>query len=65
MISLSQQIEEVERELRLRSEAYPRWVATRKMRQAEADYHVARMLAVKATLEWLRDQNIIIGGTGK
>ena len=54
-ISLSQQIDEVERELRMRAEVYPRWVRNGKLRQSIADYQVERMEHVKASLEWLRD----------
>lgn len=49
-ISLNQQIEEVERELALRRDVYPRQVAAGKMRQSIADYHLKRMEAVLATL---------------
>lgn len=51
MISLSQQIEEVERELALRANVYPRQVSSGKMRQSVADYHVKRLEAVLATLK--------------
>lgn len=54
-ISLNQQIEEVERELAMRARVYPGLVSRSKLSQSIADYHVARMRAVKATLEWLRD----------
>lgn len=53
MISLDQQISEVRRELALRSAVYPGLIAKKKMRQGEADLHVARMAAVLKTLEWL------------
>ena len=48
--SLHQQIEEVEREIKLRKEVYPRLVINAKMRQSIADFHLARMEAVLATL---------------
>lgn len=51
--SLSQQIDEVERELGERNRVYDRLVKTGKMRQSVADFQLGRMLAVKATLEWL------------
>lgn len=53
--SLSQQIEEVERELGQRRNVYPRLVSSGKMRQSIADYQTERLEAVKRTLEWLRD----------
>lgn len=52
---LTQQIEEVERELALRKEVYPRWVGSGKMRQSVADYHMARMESVLKTLQWLME----------
>jgi len=55
-ISLSQQIEEVKRELAYRGNVYPRLVSSGKLRKGEADYHVERMQAVLKTLEWL-EQN--------
>lgn len=55
MISLAQQISEVQRELALRSQTYPKFVAQKKMRQGEADLHTARMHAVLKTLEWMMD----------
>jgi len=51
--NLRQQIEEIDRELTKRAEVYPRWVRAGKIKQSQADYHVARLEAVKRTLEWL------------
>ena len=48
--SLSQQLEEVERELELRKGVYARQVLSGKMRQSVADYHMSRMQAVRDTL---------------
>lgn len=59
-ISLGQQIEEVARELKQRERVYPRLVGQGKLRQSVADYHVERMKAVKATLEWLRDNEAAV-----
>lgn len=53
--SISAQISEVKREIAKRNETYPRWVRTGKLRQSEADYHLAAMEAVLRTLEWNRD----------
>jgi hypothetical protein len=47
---IAQQVSEVERELALRRSVYPGLVGRGKMRQAEADEHMARMEAVLATL---------------
>ena len=51
--SLSQQIEEVKRELAMRGRVYPSFVMRGKMRASEADYHMERMRAVLETLERL------------
>ena len=53
-ISLNQQIDEVKRELALRSEVYPRRINSGKMKQSLADYQTVRMQAVLRTLEWLQ-----------
>lgn len=53
--SLREQLEEVEREIRLRKDVYTRAVAAGHMRQAIADYHLGRMEGVLATLGWLSD----------
>lgn len=52
-ISIGAQIEEVEREIGLRKQVYPRQVSSGKMRQSVADMHLARMEAVLKTLRWL------------
>lgn len=54
MISLDQQISEIKRELSMRAAVYPGLVAKKKMRQGEADLHVARMQEVLKTLETLK-----------
>lgn len=54
-ISLNQQIDEIERELAQRAEVYPRQVARGAMRPSVADFQIARLRAVKATLLWLRE----------
>lgn len=59
-VSLSQQIEEVDRELALRKNVYARNVASGKMRQSIADYHTNRMEAVKRTLEWLAENEAAV-----
>ncbi len=52
-ISLPQQIEEIEYEIGMRKQVYPRRVSAKKMRQSEATYHIERMEAVLKTLRWL------------
>jgi hypothetical protein len=54
MINLKQQIDEVARELALRKNVYPRFVAQGKMPQIQADEHCERLRAVLATLQWLQ-----------
>jgi hypothetical protein len=51
--SLSQQLEEVERELALRSRVYPRMVSKGQIRASEAEYHMERMESVAETLRGL------------
>lgn len=53
--SITAQIEEVDRELRLRAQVYPRLIRKGDMRQSVADMHVDRMQAVLATLRWLQE----------
>lgn len=54
-VSLAHQVAEVEREIGLRRNVYPGFVAKGKMRQGEADEHMRRMESVLATLKWLDD----------
>ena len=52
VISLDDQIEEIDRELRFRERTYPRWVAsaTPKLSRQAAVRHLARMRAVRESL---------------
>ncbi|ORE98675.1 hypothetical protein [Aurantimonas sp. 22II-16-19i] len=59
-LSLASQIACVRREIAQRRKVYPRLVATRKMRQVEADRHIEEMEAVLATLEWLQPNEAAI-----
>lgn len=52
-ISISQQIEEVELELKYRADVYKRLVSSGKMKASMAEYRTARMQAVLETLQWL------------
>jgi hypothetical protein len=54
--TIDQQIDEVERELRMRELVYPKFVAGKKLRQGEADEHMRRMRAVHATLIEIRNR---------
>lgn len=49
-VSIIGQISEVDREIAMRKQVYPRQVASGKMRQAEADLLIGRMEAVRRTL---------------
>ena len=53
-ISLAQQIEEVEREIKLRKSTFQNYGRTGKMRSSEAEFHLMRMKAVLTTLRWLQ-----------
>ena len=53
--SLTAQIEEVEREIALRANVYPRQVSSGKMRQSVADEHMKRMHSVLNTLLFLSE----------
>lgn len=50
-VPIRDQIESVEREIKMREHVYPRRVADGKMKQTTADAEIARMRAVLATLE--------------
>ena len=55
-ISLRAQLEEVERELKLRQRVYAHQISVGKMRMSVAEYHMLRLRAVKRTLEKLIEQ---------
>lgn len=52
-ISLVDQLACARRELRMRRNVYPRWVADKRMREETAALEIARMEAIVATLEGL------------
>ena len=54
-VSLAGQIAEVNREIALRRNTYPRLVAAGKMRQGEADMCIQRIEAVLATLYFVQE----------
>lgn len=45
-----QQIECVRREIAMRERVYPNWIAAKKLKQEKADYEIACMKSVLATL---------------
>jgi hypothetical protein len=60
MISLRQQIEEIDRELEQRAKVYPRLMGTGNLRPSIAEYQVARLRAARDTLAWLAEHELII-----
>lgn len=58
--SLSQQIEEVERELEQREKVYPGLIAKRRLGSSIADFYVGRMHQVLRTLKWLRRNEALL-----
>jgi hypothetical protein len=52
-VPLSDQIKCAKRELALRRSAYPKWVQSGRMKRETADYEIAAMEAVLASLEAL------------
>jgi hypothetical protein len=57
-VSLAQQIEEVEREIALREDVYKRKYTGRD--RSRGEFHLARMRAVLATLQWLAAEEATI-----
>lgn len=53
--SISAQISEVERELKMRRQVYPHQVAMGKMRKSVAEYQTDALAAVLDSLQWNRD----------
>lgn len=49
-VSIEEQIASVEREIRMRESAYPRWVEQRRMTVKTAEHEITCMQAVLATL---------------
>lgn len=64
-ITLASQIKAVEREIAIRKSVYPARVSARAMKQETADYEIAAMTAVLATLRSLerREETINEGGS--
>jgi hypothetical protein len=53
--TLDEQLQCVEREIKLRQRVYPRRIADRRMTQALADRQIALMEAVAESLRWMKD----------
>ena len=64
-ISLGAQIEEIDREIRLRQGVYPRQIANGSMRESVAKEHMARLEAARATLAWLLTNETAVRGAVK
>ena len=58
-VALADQIRCVGRELGLRRNVYPKWVASGRMNQADADREIAAMEAVLATLKRLEPSELL------
>lgn len=58
--TLQQQISAVKREIGMRENVYPRQVSTGKMKQSDAELHIAEMKAVLKTLEWMEKNRAVI-----
>ena len=56
-VTLGMQISEVQREIVLRRQVYPKLVGQGRMTQKAADLHIAAMEAALCTLKRLRDEN--------
>ena len=56
IIGVEEQIQCVEREIKLRNRVYPYWVSKEKMTQKKADYEITAMQAVLRTLKGLPKQ---------
>jgi hypothetical protein len=58
--TIQQQVQAVEREIKMRQQVYPRQVSTGRMQQAEAELHISEMRAVLKTLQWLEKNRTAI-----
>ena len=59
-LSLVGQITEVKREIAMRERVYPYHVKQLKMKQGEADYHLAAIKSVLSSLEFLQEHECAI-----
>lgn len=58
--SAEAKLEEIYRELRLRRQLYPRWVASEKMKATDADYQIEIMQAIAADYEQLAQKDRLL-----
>lgn len=56
-VSLAEQISCVKREIAMRAACYPKWVASGRMKQQNADTQLEQMRAVRTTLESLKSES--------
>ena len=49
-VTYADMLRELERELKMRHEVFPRWVANRKLKQETADYRIRVLGAVRLSL---------------
>jgi hypothetical protein len=54
-MSIADQLTCAKRELAMRRNAYPKWIASGRMKPATADHEIAAMEAIVATLQKLQD----------
>lgn len=59
-VTLDEQLAELGRELALRRNVYPMFVAKGRMEQSEADLHMMRLEAAIKTLTWLKENRAAI-----
>jgi len=66
MFTLDQQIAELDRELGMRRNLYPRWVREGKLKQQQADHRINIIEEIKETLRQCRqDRQMTSALTGK
>ncbi len=59
-VSLRHQIAEIEREIGLRKNVYPRWITSGKIRRGEAELHMERIEAALATLKAIQEHEAAV-----
>lgn len=52
IIPIEEQIKEIKREIGMRERVYPRWIEQKKLKQVDAEHHMA---AMRAALDTLRE----------
>lgn len=57
-MTIDEQIKAVGREIGMRKNVYPRWVANGKMTQAKADHEIAAMEAALVTLKAVATEKV-------